>query len=129
MMLDAGIEVRQALSVKPWRMFLRRLDLRQHRKIIVIDDNVAYTGSMNLVDPKYFKQDSGVGQWIDIMIRVTGPTVNVLSAIHSWDWEVETGKRELPRIPECPLIEAERLYRFKLCRQVQVCLITLFLRY
>lgn len=108
MMLDAGIEVRQALSVKPWRMFLRRLDLRQHRKIIVIDDDVAYTGSMNLVDPKYFKQDSGVGQWIDIMIRVTGPTVNVLSAIHSWDWEVETGKRELPRIPECPLIEAER---------------------
>lgn len=108
MMKDAGIEVRQALGVKPWRIFLRRLDLRQHRKIIVIDDEIAYTGSMNLVDPKHFKQQSGVGQWIDIMIRVTGPTVNVLSAIHCWDWEVETGKREMPKVPECPVITPGR---------------------
>lgn len=50
MMQDAGIEVIQALEVKMWRIFLRRLDLRQHRKIIVIDDEIAYTGSMNLVD-------------------------------------------------------------------------------
>ncbi len=70
MMKDSGIEVIQALEVKMWRMFLRRLDLRQHRKIIVIDDEIAYTGSMNLVDPAYFKQSSGVGRWIDIMVRV-----------------------------------------------------------
>jgi len=78
--LNAGIQVVQALEVSPWRIFLRRLDLRQHRKIIVIDDEIAYTGSMNLVDPAYFKQSSGVGQWVDIMVRLTGPTVNVLSA-------------------------------------------------
>ncbi|NCO45731.1 MAG: cardiolipin synthase A, partial [Vibrio sp.] len=82
MMKDAGVEVVQALEVSPWRMFLRRLDLRQHRKIIVIDDKIAYTGSMNLVDPAYFKQNSGVGQWVDIMVRITGPAVNVLSAVH-----------------------------------------------
>ncbi|MGY3570045.1 cardiolipin synthase [Vibrio paucivorans] len=103
MMKDAGIDVVQALEVSPWRIFLRRLDLRQHRKIIVIDDNVAYTGSMNMVDPAYFKQSSGVGQWIDIMVRVTGPTVNVLSAIHCWDWEVETGSRTLPQLPQCKI--------------------------
>lgn len=101
MMQNAGIHVVQALEVSPWRMFLRRLDLRQHRKILVIDDQIAYTGSMNLVDPAYFKQDAGVGQWIDIMVRITGPTVNVLSAIHSWDWEVETGSRALPEQPVC----------------------------
>ncbi len=101
MMRDAGIELVEGLEVSPWRIFLRRLDLRQHRKIIVIDDDVAYTGSMNMVDPAYFKQDSGVGQWIDIMIRIEGPTVNVLSAIHCWDWEVETGDRQLPAQPEC----------------------------
>ncbi|MDE1239042.1 cardiolipin synthase [Vibrio aestuarianus] len=103
MMKDAGIEVVQALEVSPLRIFLRRLDLRQHRKIIVIDDKVAYTGSMNLVDPAYFKQNSGVGQWVDIMVRVTGPAVNVLSAIHCWDWEVETGTRMLPNTPECQI--------------------------
>ena len=104
-MQQAGIHVVQALKVNPWRIFLRRLDLRQHRKIIVIDEKVAYTGSMNMVDPAFFKQNSGVGQWIDIMVRVTGPTVNVLSAIHSWDWEVETGERSFPQIPECKLVE------------------------
>ncbi|MGD8170269.1 cardiolipin synthase [Vibrio sp. TRT 21S02] len=103
MMKSAGIEVLQALEVSPWRIFLRRLDLRQHRKIIVIDDKVAYTGSMNMVDPAFFKQESGVGQWIDIMVRVTGPTVNVLSAIHCWDWEVETGSRTMPQLPECQI--------------------------
>ncbi|NVJ55383.1 MAG: cardiolipin synthase [Vibrionaceae bacterium] len=101
LMKESGIEVLQALEVSPWRIFLRRLDLRQHRKIIVIDDKVGYTGSMNLVDPAYFKQSSGVGQWVDIMVRVTGPTVNVLSAIHCWDWEVETGSRTMPQLPEC----------------------------
>ncbi|WP_038174466.1 MULTISPECIES: cardiolipin synthase [Vibrio] len=103
MMRGAGIEVVQALEVSPLRIFLRRLDLRQHRKIIVIDEEIAYTGSMNMVDPAYFKQNSGVGQWIDIMVRITGPTVNVLSAIHCWDWEVETGSRTFPKLPECQI--------------------------
>jgi len=107
MMEDEGIKTVQALGVSPWRIFLRRLDLRQHRKIIVIDDAVAYTGSMNMVDPAFFKQNSGVGQWIDMMVRITGPTVNVLSAIHAWDWEVETGNRIMPTFPEC-LIENSR---------------------
>ncbi|PMH46715.1 cardiolipin synthase [Vibrio sp. 10N.286.49.B3] len=110
MMEQAGIEVVQALEVSPWRIFLRRLDLRQHRKIIVIDDSVAYTGSMNMVDPAHFKQNSGVGQWIDIMVRITGPTVNVLSAIHGWDWEVETGDRELPNQPECHIDPQQSLH-------------------
>ncbi|CAM3585310.1 Cardiolipin synthase [Vibrio aerogenes CECT 7868] len=101
LMVNSGVHVVQALEVRPWRIFLRRLDLRQHRKIIVIDDSVAYTGSMNMVDPEYFKRDSGVGQWIDIMVRIVGPTVNVLAAIHSWDWEFETGERELPLVPLC----------------------------
>jgi cardiolipin synthase len=96
-----GITIIQALGVSPWRLFLRRLDLRQHRKIIVIDDIVAYTGSMNMVDPAFFKQNAGVGQWIDVMVRITGPTVNVLSAIHAWDWEVETGNRIMPSFPSC----------------------------
>ncbi|MEJ2762546.1 cardiolipin synthase [Photobacterium sp. MCCC 1A19761] len=101
LMRQAGIEVVEALAVSPLRMFLRRLDLRQHRKIIVIDNQIAYTGSMNLVDPEYFKTDAGVGQWIDVMVRVTGPAVAVLSGIQAWDWEVETGQRYLPPLPQC----------------------------
>lgn len=50
-MRNAGIEVVEALKVNVFRMFLRRMDLRQHRKIVLIDNYVAYTGSMNMVDP------------------------------------------------------------------------------
>ncbi|MDR8523889.1 cardiolipin synthase [Shewanella fidelis] len=100
-MKASGIQVISALEVSPFRMFFRRLDLRLHRKIVVIDNVIGYTGSMNLVDPKYFNQDAGVGQWIDVMVRITGPSVPVLNSIHAWDWEVETNQRFLPEPPTC----------------------------
>jgi cardiolipin synthase len=68
-----------------------RPDLRLHRKIVVIDDEAAYTGSFNLVDPRFFKQDAGVGEWVDAMARLEGPGVIALNALFRWDWEVETG--------------------------------------
>src|SRR5690606_32892190 len=52
----------------------------------------AYTGSLNLVDPRYFKQDAGVGQWVDAMARITGPAVEALAATFLEDWELETGE-------------------------------------
>ena len=59
---------------------------------MVIDNEVAYTGSFNLVDPRFFKQEAGVGEWVDAMARIEGPVVNALSALFLWDWEVETGQ-------------------------------------
>lgn len=97
---SANITVAAALPVSPFRMFFQRIDIRLHRKIVVIDNNIAYTGSMNLVDPTVFKQNAGVGQWIDVMIRLTGANVPVLNCINSWDWETETKERHLPLIPK-----------------------------
>ncbi len=107
-MREAGIELIEALAVNPFRMFFRRLDIRQHRKVVIIDNQLAYTGSMNMVDPRFFKQNAGVGQWVDVMVRVSGPTVSVLSSIFAWDWEVETGIRDLPSAPECLMIDDHR---------------------
>ncbi|WP_299792278.1 cardiolipin synthase [uncultured Shewanella sp.] len=105
-----GIIIARALKVSPLRVLFRRLDLRMHRKIVVIDNSIAYTGSMNLVDPSCFKADSGVGQWIDVMIRITGTTVPLLNVIQSWDWEVETNQRQLPEQPSCkPHTEPEKV--------------------
>ena len=86
---DAGINVTEALHVSPVRMLFQRADIRNHRKIAVIDRHVAYTGSQNLVDPRYFKQDAGVGEWVDAMIRVEGPAVAVLDNVAAIDWSVE----------------------------------------
>ncbi len=70
---EAGVELSAALPTGPLRTLIARADLRNHRKIVVVDDRVAYTGSQNLVDPRFFKQESGVGQWVDAMARLTGP--------------------------------------------------------
>ncbi len=86
------MEIAVALSVSPVRMLFVRFDLRLHRKIVVIDDEMAYTGSFNLVDPRFFKQEAGVGQWVDAMARIEGPAVLSLNAVFRWDWEVETGR-------------------------------------
>lgn len=89
---DAGVALRPALPVGPLRTVVGRTDLRLHRKIAVIDGRIAWTGSMNLVDPRYFKQNAGVGQWIDAMARIEGPAVTPLAAVAAGDWTVETGK-------------------------------------
>ena len=107
MMRNAGIEVVEALKVNLMRVFLRRMDLRQHRKMVMIDNYIAYTGSMNLVDPRFFKQDSGVGQWIDLMARMEGPVATAMGIVYSCDWEIETGKRILPPPPDANIMPFE----------------------
>ncbi|MGL5776041.1 MAG: phospholipase D-like domain-containing protein, partial [Aeromonas veronii] len=84
----AGVKLVEVLPVGAWRILFQRQDLRMHRKLVVIDDRVGYTGSMNMVDPRFFKQDAGVGQWVDIMIRVQGPMVPLMWSIFVWDWEM-----------------------------------------
>ncbi len=69
---QAGVNVIEALPAGFFKALFVRIDIRNHRKIVVIDGKVAYTGSQNMVDPRFFKQDSGVGQWVDTMVRVQG---------------------------------------------------------
>lgn len=89
---SSGVEVNAILRVGPFRILYRRADLRNHRKIVVIDNRVAYTGSQNLVDPRFFKQDQGVGEWIDVMVRMQGPSVEALDVVFIEDWQLETGR-------------------------------------
>ena len=91
-MRDAGIGITEALHVSAARMLFQRVDIRNHRKIAVIDNRIAYTGSQNLVDPRFFKQGAGVGEWVDIMMRIEGPAVSVLHNVATMDWSVEAGK-------------------------------------
>ncbi|RJG40257.1 cardiolipin synthase [Motilimonas pumila] len=101
-MRASGVQLVEVLPVGAWRMFLQRQDLRMHRKLISIDKTIAYTGSMNLVDPLYFKKEAGVGEWVDIMVRVQGPAVSFIWAVLACDWEMETGERVIKTIPVQP---------------------------
>src|SRR5690606_21046158 len=86
----AGVQVQPALPAGLWQMIFGRNDLRLHRKIVVIDHRVAWTGSMNLVDPRYFKQDAHVGEWVDAMLRIEGAIVSPLTMTVAADWMLET---------------------------------------
>jgi cardiolipin synthase len=85
----AGVEVRAALPTRLISMAFVRPDLRLHRKLVVVDGEVAYTGSLNMADPLTFKQDAGVGQWVDAMVRIKGPTVLAMAASFLSFWATE----------------------------------------
>ena len=86
---DAGVEVTEALPVGVLKSLWVRSDLRNHRKILVVDYRIAYTGSYNLVDPRLFKQNAGVGEWVDAVMRCEGPIAQELAAMFYGDWAVE----------------------------------------
>ncbi|WP_066568369.1 cardiolipin synthase [Snodgrassella sp. CFCC 13594] len=86
---QVGIVVTPALPVGLLRTLFVRADLRYHRKLLVVDQQIGYTGSFNLVDPCYFKQDAGVGQWVDVMMRCEGSMVQAMAAVCAVDIAVE----------------------------------------
>jgi len=90
---DAGIHVVEVLPVGIWRMVFRRQDLRNHRKIAVVDGRIGYTGSMNMADPELFRKESGIGRWRDAMVRVTGPAVETLELVFLSDFDIETDEQ------------------------------------
>lgn len=107
---SAGVQIRRALPSGLFRALVGRTDLRLHRKLVVIDNHTAWTGSMNLVDPCYFKQDAGVGQWVDAMLRIEGPFVLALLNVIVKDWWLENPQPEPVKqraIPPTEVAESE----------------------
>jgi cardiolipin synthase A/B len=88
----AGIPVYPVLPAKPLDNQWNRIDLRNHRKIIVVDGVVGFTGSQNLVEDTYHKRGNikkGI-RYIELVARVTGPVVRELNAAFITDWYSET---------------------------------------
>lgn len=93
-MREANVKVVSALPVSPLRMLFARIDLRNHRKIVVVDGEVAITGSQNLTDetfePKRGFSMQRVGPWIDSTIRLRGPAVQALQCVFLRDWLLDS---------------------------------------
>jgi cardiolipin synthase len=85
-----GVEVVSALPVGLFRTLFARMDLRNHRKIAVIDGRVAFTGSQNIVEPSYGHKRAG--NWYDAMVRIEGPATQQLQGIFVEDWFHESGQ-------------------------------------
>lgn len=84
-----GVKVTEALPASLFRRQAARFDLRNHRKLAIVDGAVAYTGSHNMIDPRYGHKDL---VWRDMSVRLEGPVVRQLQAVFMEDWYVETGE-------------------------------------
>lgn len=91
---DGGIEWYRMLPIAPLQWRWRRPDLRNHRKIVVVDGRVAFTGSQNLIEPGYKRESSKtIGrEWVELLARVEGPLVDHLDVVFATDWNLESDK-------------------------------------
>jgi len=93
--LDAmGAQWHLMLPVQPFRGKYQRPDLRNHRKLLVVDGSIAYMGSQNVTDSTYnLKKNIKRGlHWVDLMARLEGPVVASVNAVFLSDWYSETGE-------------------------------------
>ncbi len=89
-----GVKWEWMLPVMPFKGKYQRPDLRNHRKIVVVDGRVAFMGSQNLIDrtydsPSHIKRGL---KWQELVARVTGPVVASINAVFLSDWLIETGE-------------------------------------
>lgn len=93
--LDAlGVQWSWMLPIQPLKGNWRRPDLRNHRKIVVVDGTVAFVGSQNFIDRSYnSKKNLKRGlKWVELVARVEGPVVSGLNVVFLTDWLTETGE-------------------------------------
>jgi cardiolipin synthase len=87
---EAGVKVRASLPVSAIRATVARLDLRNHRKLVVVDGRIGYVGSHNLTDPVYPGKEV-FGDWMDASVRVVGPVVYDFQEVFLHDWAFSAG--------------------------------------
>lgn len=92
-LLQAGVDAREALPVGNllWTMIRGRVDLRNHRKAMIVDNRIAWIGSQNAADPE-FRINPRFAPWVDIMSRWEGPVARHAQFLFAADWMGEGGE-------------------------------------
>lgn len=91
---DIGVDWHIMLPLAPLRGRWRRPDLRNHRKLVVIDSRVALMGSFNLIDRSYLMRGHRRAgrQWVDAFVELEGPIVGSIESMFAVDWYTESGE-------------------------------------
>lgn len=101
-MKEAGVRLAISLKVEnPLRPLIKgRLDLRNHRKIVIVDGDITYCGSQNCADPE-FRIKARFAPWVDAVVRFEGPIARQNQRIFATDWMASTDEdlRDLLREP------------------------------
>ncbi|NNC13154.1 cardiolipin synthase [Planctomonas sp. JC2975] len=89
-----GVKWSFMLPVQPFKGKFQRPDLRNHRKLVVVDGRVGFMGSQNLISRDYNSQKNikrGL-KWQELVTRVDGPIVSQVNVVFLSDWLIETGE-------------------------------------
>lgn len=102
------IRWRPMLPLNPLQGQWRRPDLRNHRKIMVIDGEIAFTGSQNLIEPSYNNpRHRKMGrEWVELMASLRGPIVTTLNVVFATDWLSETDESLEDQLAHRPELHA-----------------------
>ncbi len=85
----AGVTVVAALPTRITQIVAVRFDMRNHRKIAIVDGRIGYTGSHNLAE-EMFHPKPKFAPWVDATVRIEGPSVRDLQALFVEDWFMDT---------------------------------------
>ena len=88
-MRSGGVRVQAALPANALRAIFARLDLRNHRKIAVIDRELAWTGSQNLAEASFAPKPK-YAPWVDCVVRIEGPVAKELHLLFVEGWYLDT---------------------------------------
>lgn len=90
----SDIDWHPMMPFKPLKGKIRRPDLRNHRKLLVVDGEIGFTGSLNLTEPGYNKPRNHRDgrEWVELMVSLRGQVVAALEAVFASDWYAETGE-------------------------------------
>ena len=88
---QTAIEWYPMLPIQPLKGKWRRPDLRNHRKIVVVDGRVAFVGSLNMIDASYHnpKHERAGRRWRELVMELNGPVVFSLDIVFATDWYIE----------------------------------------
>ena len=100
---ENGIEIYQFMEVR-FPRFTSKMNFRNHRKIIIIDGEIGFTGGINIAD-RYIEGVKKIGRWRDTHLQITGDAVACLQVIFTADWyfvinENLMGKKYFPPFSE-----------------------------
>ena len=90
-----GIEWHAMLPIRPLKGEFRRPDLRNHRKIVVVDGRAGFVGSQNMIDSSYHKKklEAAGRKWRELTTRVEGPAVQSMNLVFASDWFIESQEK------------------------------------
>ncbi|MEH6635696.1 MAG: cardiolipin synthase [Halioglobus sp.] len=105
---EAGVQTAVALPLTNplLRPLEGRIDLRNHRKILVIDGGITFCGSQNCADPEFLVK-AKYGPWVDSVVRLEGPVAHQNQVLFATDWMTYVGEEiSLSRPESQPIADA-----------------------